>query len=197
MRRSKKERQQMLKKKISENPFITDEALADFFHVSVQTIRLDRLELSIPELRERIKHVAEKQFDPIKALSIEEVIGEVIDLQLDQRAISILDIGPEHVFTRTKIARGHHLFAQANSLAVAIIDDELALTTKANVRFSRRVKQGERVIAKAKVVNHEKERTKVEVNSYVEQELVFSGEFQLYRTDKDVKGEKFEHEDSN
>ncbi|OIJ13202.1 fatty acid biosynthesis transcriptional regulator [Anaerobacillus alkalilacustris] len=197
MKRSKKERQQLLKQKINENPFITDESLAEFFHVSVQTIRLDRLELSIPELRERIKHVAEKQFDTVKALSLEEVIGEIIDLQLDQRAISILDIGPEHVFTRTKIARGHHLFAQANSLAVAIIDDELALTSKANVRFTRRVKQGERVIAKAKVINNEKERTKVEVNSFVEQELVFSGEFHMYRRDLLLEGEKGEHEDRN
>ena len=197
MRRSKKERQQLLKQKISENPFVTDEALAEFFHVSVQTIRLDRLELSIPELRERIKHVAEKQFDTVKALQIEEVIGEIIDLQLDQRAISILDIGPEHVFSRTKIARGHHLFAQANSLAVAIINDELALTAKANVTFTTRVKEGERVVAKARVLRHEKERTKVEVNSYVEQELVFSGEFQMFRSDKSREREKDEYEDSN
>ncbi|OIJ09866.1 fatty acid biosynthesis transcriptional regulator [Anaerobacillus arseniciselenatis] len=195
MKRSKKERQQLLNQKINENPFITDEALAEAFSVSVQTIRLDRLELSIPELRERIKHVAEKQFDTVKALEIEEVIGEIIDLQLDQRAISILDIGPEHVFSKTKIARGHHVFAQANSLAVAIIDDELALTAKANVRFARRVQQGERVVAKAKVAKHEKERTKVEVNSYVEQELVFSGEFHMYRSDNRMEGEKGAHED--
>ncbi|RXI98044.1 transcription factor FapR [Anaerobacillus alkaliphilus] len=197
MRRSKKERQQFLKQKINENPFVTDDALAEFFHVSVQTIRLDRLELSIPELRERIKHVAEKQFDTVKALPLEEVIGEIIDLHLDQRAISLLDIGQEHVFSRTRIARGHHLFAQANSLAVAIIDDELALTAKANVRFTRRVSEGERVVAKAKVVKHEKERTIVEVNSYVEQELVFSGEFHMYRSDKVLEGEKGEHEDRN
>lgn len=189
MRRSKKERQQILKQKINENPFVTDEALADSFSVSVQTIRLDRLELSIPELRERIKHVAKKQFDTVKALPIEEVIGEIIDLQLDHRAISILDIGPEHVFSRTKIARGHHVFAQANSLAVAIINDELALTVKANVRFSRRIKQDERVVAKAKVINHENGRTRVEVTSYVENELVFSGEFHMYRSENSLEGE--------
>ncbi|WNF35495.1 transcription factor FapR [Bacillaceae bacterium IKA-2] len=197
MRRSKKERQQLLKQKITDNPFVTDETLAGSFFVSVQTIRLDRLELSIPELRERIKHVAKKQFDTVKALPIEEVIGEIIDLQLDKRAISILDIGPEHVFSRTKIARGHHVFAQANSLAVAIINDELALTAKANVRFARRVKQGERIVAKARVINHEIERTNVEVTSYVEQELVFSGEFHMYRSEKILEGEIGEHEDRN
>lgn len=78
--------------------------------MSVQTIRLDRLELSIPELRERIKHVASKQLDEeVRSLPIEEVIGEVIDIELDQSAISIFDVKTEHVFQRNQIARGHHL----------------------------------------------------------------------------------------
>lgn len=197
MKRTKKDRQQLLQEKITENPFVTDEALAEFFQVSIQTIRLDRMELSIPELRERIKHVAVKQYDTVKALPLEEVIGEIIDLQLDNRAISILDIKPEQVFSRTKIARGHHLFAQANSLAVAIINDELALTTKANVRFTRRVHEGERVVAKAQVIKNDKDRTVVEVNSYVEQELVFSGEFHMYRSDRPMEGEKIKDENRN
>jgi acyl-coenzyme A thioesterase PaaI-like protein len=184
MKRSKKDRQALLKNTISDTPFITDEELAEKFSVSVQTIRLDRLELSIPELRERIKSVAQKQFDEVKALPIEEVIGEIIDLQLDQSAISILDIGPEHVFSRNRIARGHHLFAQANSLAVAIINDELALTAKANIRFSRQVKLGERVVAKAKLGHTDGDRTLVEVISYVENELVFDGGFEMFRSNK-------------
>ncbi|UTR10915.1 transcription factor FapR [Evansella sp. LMS18] len=184
MKISKKQRQPLLKDKISENPFITDEALAEEFKVSVQTVRLDRLELNIPEVRERIKHVAKQQYDTVKALPIEEVIGEVIDLELDKHAISILDIKEEHVFSRTGIARGHHLFAQANSLAVAVINDELALTAAADMSFKRRVKVGERVIAKAYVTDIREDRTFVEVNSYVGQELVFQGEFSMFRQEQ-------------
>ncbi|MDR7076324.1 acyl-coenzyme A thioesterase PaaI-like protein [Neobacillus niacini] len=193
MRRTKKDRQQMLKETIKENPFITDEDLAEKFQVSVQTIRLDRLELSIPELRERIKYVAEKKFeDEVRSLPIEEVIGEIIDIELDQSAISIFDVKEEHVFIRNKIARGHHVFAQANSLAVAVINDELALTAKANIQFKRSVKQGERVIAKAKVTKIDDGigRTIVEVSSYVNNELVFKGEFEMYRSEKSLKDEK-------
>jgi acyl-coenzyme A thioesterase PaaI-like protein len=193
MRRTKKERQQMLKETIKENPFITDEDLADKFQVSVQTIRLDRLELSIPELRERIKYVAEKKFeDEVRSLPIEEVIGEIIDIDLDQSAISILDVKEEHVFIRNQIARGHHVFAQANSLATAVIKDELALTAKANIQFKRSVKQGERVIAKAKVIKIDDGigRTIVEVTSFVNNELVFKGEFEMYRSEKSLKDEK-------
>ncbi|MBW8350459.1 transcription factor FapR [Bacillus sp. IITD106] len=185
MRMSKKDRQRMLSQTINENPFITDDELAEKFSVSVQTIRLDRMELAIPELRERIKTVAEKHVaDEVKSLPIDEVIGEIIDIQLDQTAISIFDVGQEHVFKRNSIARGHHLFAQANSLAVAVIDDELALTVKVNIHFTRPVKAGERVVAKAKVRKSgpSSARTIVDVMSYVGQELVFKGEFEMFRS---------------
>ncbi|KKB39305.1 transcription factor FapR [Bacillus thermotolerans] len=192
MKRTKKERQQLLQETIGENPFVTDEDLAEQFGVSVQTIRLDRMELSIPELRERIKHVAKSRLtDEVRSLPIEEVIGDVIDIELDSSAISIFDVRKEHVFVRNGIARGHHLFAQANSLAVAVINDELALTERATIRFTRPVREGERVVAKAKVteVNAKKERTKVEVKSYVEKELVFRGDFIMYRSNIRAEGE--------
>lgn len=192
MKLNKKNRQKELVETIKENPFITDEELAEKFSVSIQTIRLDRLELSIPELRERIKNVAQRNFsDEVRSLPIEEVIGEIIDIELDQQAISLLEIKSEHVFSRTKIARGHHLFAQANSLAVAVINDELALTAKANIRFVRQVKLGERVIAKAHVTERENEkgRTTVEVQSFVNQELVFNGSFSMYRSKNSEKVE--------
>ncbi|MFC7784406.1 transcription factor FapR [Rossellomorea sp. GCM10028870] len=192
MRLSKKERQGNLTDTIKENPFITDEELAERFRVSVQTIRLDRMELSIPELRERIKYVAEKSFeDEVKSLPIEEIIGEIIDIDLDQSAISIFDVKREHVFVRNGIARGHHLFAQANSLAVAVINDDLALTAKSTIRFTRPVKEGERVVAKAKVIHMKdlKDRTTVEVQSLVGGELVFTGEFEMYRSKNSAKDE--------
>jgi len=184
MKIKKSERQQLLIEKIEQTPFITDEELANHFNVSIQTIRLDRLELAIPELRERIKSMATNKWnETVKSLPLEEVIGDVIDLELDQRAISIMTIQPEQVFSRNKIARGHHLFAQANSLAVAVINDELALTRKSEISFKRQVKLGEQVVAKAEVISESKAgMTTVSVNSYVNNELVFTGVFQMYRT---------------
>ena len=193
MRRSKKERQERLQITIQENPFVTDEELAQEFSVSVQTIRLDRMELSIPELRERIKYVAEKNMqDEVRSLPIEEVIGEIIDIELDKSAISIFDVKKEHVFKRNGIARGHHLFAQANSLAVAVINDEMALTGKADIKFTQPVKEGSRVVAKAKVTRSEKGRTIVVVSSFVGSDLVFQGEFSMFRAPSSEKEEKHE-----
>ncbi|CAM4329554.1 transcription factor FapR [Listeria booriae] len=186
----KKERQTRLVQAIEENPFITDEQLAQKFQVSVQTVRLDRVALAIPELRERIKHVASENYaDAVRSLPIEEVIGEIIDIELNKGAISIFEVGPEHVFQRNKIARGHHLFAQANSLATAIIPNDLALTTQATVRFIHSVKEGERVIAKAKVRDQRDSRsiTIVDVNSYVGDEVVLKGKFEMYHTTEKSK----------
>ena len=185
MKRSKKERQQLLLEMIEVNPFVTDEQLALEFNVSVQTIRLDRMELSIPELRERIKGVATQNYsNKLKALPIDEVIGEIIDIELDERAISIFDVKKEHVFQRNGIARGHHLFAQANSLAVAVIDDDFALTVRSSVTFIKPVHAGDRVVTKAIVTKRDevKNRTYITVNSTVDNELVFVGEFEMYRT---------------
>lgn len=191
MRKPKAERQLLLTETINEKPFITDEELAKQFEVSIQTIRLDRMELNIPELRKRIKSVATYKWNEkndLKALTIEEVIGEIIDLELDKRALSILLLRPEHVFSRNKIARGHHLFAQANSLAVAVINDELALTAKSEIKFIRQVKEGEQVVAKATVVGNEEALTLVRVDSYVNNELVFTGLFHMYRSIGNKRG---------
>ncbi|GIP33007.1 transcription factor FapR [Paenibacillus sp. J2TS4] len=172
-------------KVIEDNPFVTDEELTKRFRVSIQTIRLDRLELGIPELRERIKLMAEQSYDQVRSLPLHEVIGDIIDLQLDKSGISIFEIKEEHVFSRTKIARGHHIFAQANSLAVAVINDAIALTASADIRFIRSVMLDEKCIAKCYVRSVTRGKAKVEVFTYVNDELVFQGNFLIYHSKKE------------
>lgn len=185
MRVPKRERQRQLAVSLEQNPFMTDEELSKQFNVSVQTIRLDRLECGIPELRERLKTVASRTIEAeVKSLQSDEVIGEIVDIELDKRAISIFDVTEDHVFQRNGIARGHHLFAQANSLAVAVLDDELALTVTSTINFLKPVKAGDRVIARA-IVDKSRSSGKrmfVEVMSTVGNETVFTGEFQMYHT---------------
>ncbi|MFC7363747.1 MULTISPECIES: transcription factor FapR [Bhargavaea] len=188
MKLHKRERQARLSSLLEENPLLTDGDLAEHFGVSVQTIRLDRMEKGIPELRERLKHVAVRSLDDVKSLPIDEVIGDIIDIELDKRAVSVFDVTNDHVFQRNGIARGHHLFAQANSLAVAVIDDELALTSKSSLNFIKPVRAGERVVAKAAVRPGERPRRSiVEVISTVGEEPVFTGTFEMYRTHESGK----------
>lgn len=185
MRMPKGERQELLQKLVERNPFLTDEELSKRYEVSVQTIRLDRLECGIPELRKRLLNVASQTMeDKVKSLGTDEVLGDIIDIVLDERALSIFDVTIDHVFQRNGIARGHHLFAQANSLAVAVMDDDLALTVKSTIDFLKPVKAGDRVVARAEV-NKESllgKRTLVEVVSTVGDVEVFTGQFYMYRT---------------
>lgn len=171
------ERQARLAGYLRENPFSTDRELADLFSVSVQTIRLDRLALGIPELRQRLKEVAQEAYGKVRSLAESELVGELVDLELGRGGLSILRVAPEMVLARTGIARGHYLFAQANSLAVAVIDAETVLTGSARVRYRRPVYLHERVVAKAAVKLQKGANFLVSVHSKVENELVFKGQF--------------------
>ena len=94
----------------------------------MQTIRLDRLELGIPELRGRIRKMAESAQNKVKSIESGDVVGELIDLELGHSGISLLRITDDMVFAKTKIAKGYYMFSQANSLALAIIDAPMAVT---------------------------------------------------------------------
>ena len=61
-RNAKIVRQENLQSYLQEIPFATDEELAKHFACSIQTIRMDRLELKIPEVRERLMITHFNQF---------------------------------------------------------------------------------------------------------------------------------------
>ena len=147
-KQSRPERRRELQDLLRTDPFLTDWQLADELGVSVATIRLDRMALDIPELRERARTIAASTYGQVRALHGEEVIGELIELNLGQNGTSVLMVTDQMVFARNQIMRGHFLFAQGNSLAVALVDSEIVLTKSADVRFYQPVHLGERVVAK-------------------------------------------------
>ena len=176
-RLKKKERHEILLRQVREKPFLTDEELAGLFEVSIQTIRLDRMELGIPEVRERIRQVAEKAQDNITTLEKTEVVGDVIDLERGHSGISLLKITEDMVFARNKIAKGHFIFSQANSLALALIDAPLAVTGVANIKYKVPVKVGEMLIAKAEVIKQRSNKFFVWVKTRNEKQEVFRAKF--------------------
>lgn len=182
-RLTKPKRQQKLLKLIKEEPFLTDEDLSVIFSVSIQTIRLDRLELGIPELRERIKNVAEKNYQKVRSIVGTEIIGELIDLNLGKSGISMLETTDEMAFSKTNVIRGHHIFSQAESLAMAVIDAEVALTGVSNIKYLKPVKAGDKLIAKAEVVRVRGNKHFLHVRIRVDQTQVFRGKFILVDID--------------
>lgn len=173
----KKIRQEELVAAVQEKPFLTDEELAKKLEVSVQTIRLDRLELGIPELRGRIRKMAENAQTKVKSIQSAEIVGELIDLEPGRSGISMLRVTDDMVFNKTKIARGHHMFSQANSLALAVIDAPMAVTGVANVKYKVPVHVGEKLIAKAEIVKVRGNKYFVWVKTHNDTQEVFRAKF--------------------
>ncbi len=184
----KKERQQLLVEKVKEKPFLTDEELAKALGVSVQTIRLDRLELGIPELRGRIRKMAETAQNKVKSIQSGEVVGELIDLELGHSGISLLRVTEDMVFAKTQIAKGHYMFSQANSLALAIIDAPMAVTGVANVKYKVPVHVGEKLIAKAEIVRVRGNKYFVWVKTRNDTQEVFRAKFIMVSWGEEKKG---------
>lgn len=186
----KKTRQKQLVKLLQDNPFLTDDELAEIFSVSIQTIRLDRLAMGIPEVRKRIKSVAEEAHKDIRSLQEDELVGQLLDIRLGDYAISMMEITEDMVSPFGHV-RGHLLFAQANSLAIAVIDADVVLTGSARVRFKIPVLLGEKVIAKAVVKTKKSNSFLVSTYLKVDGDLVFKGHFIMF-----AQGEKQLEEDT-
>ena len=188
MRGKRTTRHKELQEQLRQDPFMTDEQLADAFAVSVQTIRLDRLRLGIPELRERTRLMAESARQKVKAIASSDLVGELIDLELGKTGISVLTVTGDMVLEKTGIARGHYLYAQANSLAMALIDAPAALTGVANVKYKRPIRINERLIAKAEVIRQRGNHSIVWVKTRNDREEVFRAKFLIVSLEDKKEG---------
>ena len=188
-------RHENLRKYLEECPFMTDEELAARLDVSVSTIRLDRSELKIPELRERTRAVADQAYESLRSLEEQEVIGHLTELTVGEYGHSEMLIQENMVLGKAAVARGHYLFAQANSLAIALVNAEMALTGSVTLRFIRPVHLGEMVRTTAKVLKSKGNRCWVQVVAKVNGEKVLEGEwvvFALQDENQTIKNNKEE-----
>lgn len=185
---NKQKRQQELKTIIEKQPFLTDEELADLFDVSVPTIRIDRMELRIPELRERIKNLAENSYSKVKSIQSKEIVGELININLGENGVSMLETDGSMVFEKTKIVRGHYIYSFAETLAISVIDSHAALVGVANIKYKHQVYAGAKLIARAEVIRIRGNKFIVWVKIKEKQVEVFRGKFILVSLDG--KGEE-------
>jgi len=186
---SKEKRQREIKEKLKMNPFLSDRQLAEHCNFSIQTIRLDRLELGIPEMRERIIQVAKNNqtADKVKSLKKDEIIGELIDIDLGKNGIAMLRTTADMVFGRTGIVRSHYIFSLADSLAISLIDAEVALTGLARLRYRKPVYSGQTLIAKARVARRKNNKYLVSIHVNVNREEVFTAKLIIFSMDKKNK----------
>ncbi|HHY95143.1 MAG TPA: fatty acid biosynthesis transcriptional regulator, partial [Firmicutes bacterium] len=133
-----------------------------------------------PELRERTREVAQRVLGMVRSLSSSEIVGDLVDIRLGESGVSVLETGPEMAFLRTGIVRGQFIFAQAESLALALVDAPVALTGLANIKFKRPVRVGEKLLARAEVIRSREKRLVVQVVTRSRGEQVFRGKFVVF-----------------
>ncbi|HHZ16474.1 MAG TPA: transcription factor FapR [Clostridia bacterium] len=173
----KEERQFRLSQLIKENPFVTDDELAAHFGVSVQTIRLDRAKMGIPEVRIRTQQMAEQAHQKVRSIAADEMMGELVEVELGHFATSVMEVTPEMVTEKSKVCSGDYIFSQANRLAAALIDADIVLTGNARLRFRRPVYLNEKIVAHAFLARKKINKYLIKVISKVGTEEVFMGKF--------------------
>ena len=177
LRRDRKSRQAKLSELISDEPMITDNELASRLGVSISTVRLDRALLGVPELRERLRSMAQNAVSKLQSLSPSEVIGELLELEPNKWALSILRTAQDMAFRFTDIVSDNYVYSQASSIAVAAINAASVIIESMRGEYKGHARVGDILVARAKVgVKHEGRKI-VSVRTSVGEKEIFVGRF--------------------
>ncbi len=173
----KKLRQDKLLKLLDQNPLVTDEELARVLKSSVSTIRLDRAVLAVPELRERMRRMAQKATSRLRSLKEEEVVGDLLELEPNRWALSALQTRKDMSFRHSETLCDHYVYAQASSIAVAVVEADFVVIDSMRGQYRERPKVGDVLLARAKVGVHKDDKYIVSVRTRVGEREVFVGRF--------------------
>ena len=168
----RKQRHKQLVNLIESNPLLTDEEISSALGVSLSTVRLDRGLLAIPELRERMRSMAEHATSRLKSLCADEVVGELVGLEPSKWALSMLSTNPDMAFRQTEMVGDYYIYAQAASLAIAMV-----VVATARLKYCRPAYLGEKIIARSKVGTHKGNKYVVSVHSRIGDREIFVGRF--------------------
>lgn len=173
---AKRKRHEKLTELIERNPLYTDEDLAGLLGVSISTIRLDRAMLGVPELRERTRRMAQRAVSRLRSLRQGEFVGELLGLEPNVWALSVLQATKEMAFRQDKV-RDHYIYAQASTLAVAVVEADEVTVSSVRGRFKIPARIGDRLVARAKVGVHNGNKYIVSVHTTVNEEEIYVGRF--------------------
>jgi hypothetical protein len=174
---------------LDSDPLLSDSELARELSVSVATIRLDRGALNVPELRERTRQMAEMASSRLTSMKQEEVLGELIELEPNRLALSVLTTSREYAFRHTLLIADHYIYAQAATLAIAAVKEDMVIVGSARARFRYSAHVGDRLIACAKVGTHKGNKYVVSVHTRIGLTEIFAARFVVVAIDNDAGGD--------
>ena len=174
---TKMQRHEKLLALIEQNPLCSDEDLARLLRVSLSTIRLDRAQMGVPELRTRTRQMAERAFGRLRSLKQEEFVGELLGLEPNVWALSMLQTTKEMAFRHTDQVWDQYIYAQASTLAIAVVAADLVVVDSFRGRYSAPAAVGDRLVARAKVGTHEGDKYIVSVHTKAGEREIYVGRF--------------------
>lgn len=175
--KSKKQRHGQLIDLLHTDPLLTDEEIAASLGVSVGTVRLDRGLLAIPEVRERMRSMAEQATSRLISLRADEVVGELLELEPNQWALSVLTTSRNMAFRHTELVGDYFIYAQAATLAIATIGEGMVVVGTARLRYRQPAYVGEKILARSKVGTYKGNKYVVSVHSRVGDREIFVARF--------------------
>jgi hypothetical protein len=173
----KKLRQSRLAKLLERDPMATDQGLAALLGVSVGTVRLDRALMGVPELRERIRRMAQEAGSKLRSLSRSDLVGDLLELEPNRWALSVLRTTREMALRATDILWDHYIYAQASSLAAAVIEAAAVVVGSMRGEYRARARVGDVLVARAKVGVGKDDRYIISVRTRVGDTEIFVGRF--------------------
>ncbi|MBC7239538.1 MAG: hypothetical protein H5T71_05510 [Chloroflexi bacterium] len=128
--------------------------------------------------------MAERARSVLRSMSPDEMTGDLIELRLNERGISVLETTKEMAFKNSDVIREVYTFAQASSLAMALIGSEEVLIGRARISFKRPVKVGDKIVAQGRVAKKKGNKYLISIHSYVNDVEVFVGYFIVVSREK-------------
>lgn len=174
----KENRHKLLQEKLEAQPYLTDGELADLFHVSVPTIRLDRMSLGIRSLQERLKQIAANGSEQLR--TTEHQAGMLVDIEKGVKGISIMETNQDMCFAGTDIVQGSYIYRMAEDLALAIIGGSVAIAQVGNIKYKTPVMKGSRLVARGEVREKRKNSFILWVKVYNREAEAYRGKFIFY-----------------
>ena len=84
-------------------------------------------------------------------MSSGDIVGHIIDIELNNFGVSVLETDDSMVFEKTKIVRGQFIYAFAESIAMAVINENAAIVAVANIKYKLPVYSGARLVARCEL----------------------------------------------
>ncbi len=111
--------------------------------------------------------------------------GKVTKLQ-ENHAEILLHTTQQMTADKQGLVHGGFVFGAADYAAMSAVNDPLVVLGASNSKFLAPVKVGDAVLCKATVVSEKGKKREVEVQAFVNEKLVFEGDFTTFVLDKHV-----------